>query len=273
MFKIGDFSKVCQVSIKALRHWDAEGVLKPAAVDPDSGYRYYTIAQVAEVNRILALRTMGLGLPQIRRMLTDKPTADDLRAMLRLKRAELEQELENAAARLRAVESRLRQIETDGPMPEYDVALKDTPPMTLLAVRETVPDMQSLVDLLQETHPYALSRTGSNLLAVFHDDGYDDVLIDVEVGFAVDGPQQPIALGPGREMRATALPAVPLMAATIHNGPWVSLAQGYTQLGRWIADNGYRITGPGREVYYRIVWDDETHDRTMTELQFPVERA
>jgi DNA-binding transcriptional MerR regulator len=270
MFKIGDFSKICQVSVKALRHWDAEGLLKPAVVDPGSGYRYYTIEQAAEVNRILALRTMGLGLPQIRRMLTDHPTADDLRAMLRLKQAELEQELEQAALRLRAVEARLKQIETDGMLPEYEVALKDVAPMSVLTVRDTVPTMQALVDLLEETHPYARSRTGANLLAVFHDDAYSEEQVDIEVGFPIDAPIPPIVLGGGREMRPAELPGVRLMAATVHSGPWVSLAQGYEQLGRWISDNGYRIIGPGREVYYHIDWDDQ-QETTVTELQFPIE--
>ena len=269
MFKIGDFSKICQVSIKALRHWDSEGLLKPAAVDTQNGYRYYTVDQVAEVSRILALRTMGLALPQIRRMLNDRPSADDLRAMLKLKQAELEQEIEQAAQRLRAVESRLKQIETGGVMAGYEVALKEIAPQTVLAVRDTVPTMQALADLLQETHPYSMARTGVNLLAVFHDDFYEDELLDVEIGFPVEGRQSPITLAHQRQMRQTELPGIPLMATTVHSGPWVSLSQGYTQLGRWIDANGYRITGPGREVYFHIDWDD-LQETTVTELQFPI---
>ena len=269
MFRIGDFSKICQVSVKALRHWESEGLLRPASVDAETGYRYYSVEQVAEVNRILALRTMGLALPQIRRMLNDQPSADDLRAMLKLKQAELEQEIEQSAQRLRAVESRLKQLETGGILPGYEVALKEIAPQNILAVRDTVPTMQALVELLEETHSYSQARTGVNLLAVFYDDDYEDVQINVEIGFPVEGSQPPIPLRQNRQMRQTGLPGIPLMATTIHSGPWLSLSQGYSQLGRWIDENGYRIIGPGREVYYHIDWDD-LQETTVTELQFPI---
>src|SRR5688572_7411951 len=107
MLKIGDFSKICQTSVRALRHWESEGLLKPALSDPRTGYRYYTIDQIEQVNRILALRTMGLSLAQIARMLAENVTITDIRAMLRLKQAELRQQIEQAAEMLTVVESRL----------------------------------------------------------------------------------------------------------------------------------------------------------------------
>lgn len=76
MLKIGDFSRICQVSIKALRHWDSIGLLIPAHIDAQSGYRYYTIEQLTQVNRIMALKTMGLGLPQILELTRDNLSLD-----------------------------------------------------------------------------------------------------------------------------------------------------------------------------------------------------
>jgi DNA-binding transcriptional MerR regulator len=51
VLKIGDFSKICQTSIKALRHWDAIGLLEPVLTDPETNYRYYSIAQIDVVQR------------------------------------------------------------------------------------------------------------------------------------------------------------------------------------------------------------------------------
>lgn len=272
MLKIGDFSKICQVSVKALRHWDAVGLLTPAVTDPQTGYRYYSIEQVSDVNRILAFRSMGLGLPQIAQLLHEHPTTDDIRAMLRLKQAELEQQIADVAIMLKVVETRLRQIDHGGVLPDYEVALKAIPTQPIVAVRAAVPTLDTLVDLLRETHGFARQRTSTNLLAVFHDEGYETQQIDVEVGFPVEHAWRTgIPLADGREMRPAELPGVEVMATTIHHGPWLTLSHGYVHLGRWIVANGYEIVGAGREVFHHIDWEHE-QAATVTELQFPVQR-
>lgn len=272
MLKIGDFSKICQVSVKSLRHWDAVGLLTPAVTDPHTGYRYYSIEQVSEVNRILAFRSMGLALPQIGQLLHEQPTTDDIRAMLRLRQAELEQQMADAATMLKAVEARLHEIDHSGLLPDYEVVLKSAQAQPIVAVRTVVPDLNGLVALLEETHGFARQRASTNLLAVFHDDGYDDQQIDVEVGFPVEHAwHSSIPLTAGREMRPAELPPVEMMATTVHRGFWATLSQGYVHLGRWIEANGYEMTGAGREIFHHIDWNGG-QETTVTELQFPVKR-
>lgn len=272
MLKIGDFSKICQVSVTALRHWDEAGLLNPAHTDPATGYRYYSIDQISEVNRVMALRTMGLDNKQIKRLLRDDLSASDIRAMLRLKQAQLEQELENVAASLMAVEARLDQIDDERPLPDYEVTLKSVPDQHVMAIRETVPTIPDLVDMLRETHAYARSSAGTNLLAVFHDSGHRVEAMDVEIGFPVASSQvAPIHLGTDRSMTPRHLPAVEHLACTVHTGQWINLFAGYSHLGRWIQGNGYQIAGPGREIFHHIGWGDD-HQATVTELQFPVQR-
>ena len=69
MFNIGEFARLGGVSARTLRHYDEIGLLRPATVDPGSGYRGYTAAQLGELNRIMALKELGLSLPQVRRLL------------------------------------------------------------------------------------------------------------------------------------------------------------------------------------------------------------
>ncbi|MEZ4669836.1 MAG: MerR family transcriptional regulator [Anaerolineae bacterium] len=272
MLRIGDFSKICQVSVKALRHWDSIGLLKPALSDAQTGYRYYSIEQVRTVNQVLAFRAMGLGLPQITQLLNENPTTADIRAMLHLKQTELRQQIEDAATMLEVVESRLQQIDHEGALPGYAVAVKSSEPQQLLAIRETVPTMDALVDLLQETYPYARQKGNTNLLAVFHDEGYEREQIDVEVGFPTDyGSNKPIPLGGGRHLLPTTLPGTELLAYTVHKGEWITLSNGYVHLGRWIESSGYEIVGPGREIFHHIDWENQQKN-TVTELQFPVAR-
>lgn len=272
MLKIGDFSKICQVSIRALRHWDSIGLLKPALTDADSGYRYYTIAQMDDVNRILALRAMNLSLEQIATLLHDNPTPSDIRAMLRLKQAELERQIQDAAAVLKMVESRLDQIDRQGdsPMPQYEVALKAVPPLPMLAIRERVPDMTALVNLLHETYPYARQKDNINLIAIFHDDAYDEHEIDVEVGFPAEiSGTKPIPLARGRAMTVREFPAIATLATTVHRGDWRLLPRAYMAVGRWIDANGYAIDGAGREIFYQIDWEN-AQQSTVTEVQIPI---
>jgi MerR HTH family regulatory protein len=58
LLKIGEFARVGQVSIATLRYYDQYGLLKPNALDPDTGYRYYSLDQLARLNRILALKEL-----------------------------------------------------------------------------------------------------------------------------------------------------------------------------------------------------------------------
>jgi len=96
VFKIGDFSRLSLVSVKALRYYDELGLLKPARVDEFTGYRYYSASQLTRLNRILAMKDMGLSLEQIALLLDKELTPDQIRGMLRLKQVELRQQLEEA---------------------------------------------------------------------------------------------------------------------------------------------------------------------------------
>ncbi|RXS69051.1 MerR family transcriptional regulator [Streptomyces sp. TM32] len=126
MFTIGDFARYGRVSARMLRHYDALGLLRPARTDPVSGYRYYEAAQLARLNRIIALKDLGFSLQQVGAILAEEVSVPELRGMLRLRRAELEAALTAAGARLAQVEARLRTIESEGRMSADDVVVKPT---------------------------------------------------------------------------------------------------------------------------------------------------
>ncbi|MEV5122949.1 MerR family transcriptional regulator [Streptomyces decoyicus] len=126
MFSIGDFAQYGRVSARMLRHYDAIGLLRPARTDPASGYRYYEAAQLARLNRIIALKDLGFSLQQVGAILAEEVSVPELRGMLRLRRAELEASLAAAGARLAQVEARLRTIESEGRMSADDVVVKRT---------------------------------------------------------------------------------------------------------------------------------------------------
>ena len=101
MFKIGAFSKITGISVHQLRHYNRIGLLNPAYTDEQSCYRYYTVEQLPRLNRLLALKDLGFSLEQIKDLLHEDLSADEIRGMLRLKRAQLEQTITDEQARLK----------------------------------------------------------------------------------------------------------------------------------------------------------------------------
>jgi DNA-binding transcriptional MerR regulator len=124
MFKIGDFSRLSRVPVKTLRYYDEIGLLKPTDVDRFTRYRYYSVEQLFRLNRILVLKELGFSLEQIGQLLTDDLTPEQLRGMLRLRRAEIEQQVQAAQLQMAQIDLRLRQIEQEGKMPDYEIVIK-----------------------------------------------------------------------------------------------------------------------------------------------------
>jgi len=139
MFSIGEFSKLGRVTVDALRHYDALGLLKPAKVDPFTGYRYYSARQLMSLNRILALKEIGFSLEEIARILQDKLTSDQLRGMLKAQLIRAESEIQSAQSRRGRVLARLNYLNLEDTMPAYEVTLKPVEKHTIAAIRENVP--------------------------------------------------------------------------------------------------------------------------------------
>ncbi|GAA2435716.1 hypothetical protein GCM10010405_18520 [Streptomyces macrosporus] len=142
MFTIGDFAQHGRVSIRMLRHYDALGLLRPARVDPAGGYRFYAAAQLARLNRIIALKDLGFTLRQVKSILDEEVGTEELRGMLRLRRAEPEEAVAVAGARPARVEARLRSIESEGHMPTDDVVVKSVPPVRVAELTATADSYQ-----------------------------------------------------------------------------------------------------------------------------------
>src|SRR6185295_11743283 len=139
MIKIGDFARLSQVSVVTLRYYDEMDFLKPVIVDDFTGYRYYSADQLPRLNRILALKDLGFSLEQIKLMLADGLSLEQLRGMLKVQRSEVEQRLSDEQERLVRIEARLGQIELEDKMPNHDVLIQTTPAILVAARRVTIP--------------------------------------------------------------------------------------------------------------------------------------
>lgn len=281
MFRIGEFSQLAQVTVRTLHHYDELGLLKPAQIDRFTDYRYYTVEQLPRLNRILALKDLGFSLDQITRLLKDDMPAEQLRGMLKLKQAEIEQHLQEERLRLQRVAARLRQIEQEGHVSQYEVVLKKVAPLTVATLRQIVPslgDMKAyrcsmMIDLYHWLAQQSIKKPGTELV-LYHLSEYVEQDIDMEIAVEVDAALLHAATPPlsGR-ITLRELAAVPTMASVIHSGSLYDVGQAIIALYIWIGENGYMPCGPYRELH--LFWselDEHTQfDNITIEMQIPVE--
>ncbi|MBI1276615.1 MAG: MerR family transcriptional regulator [Anaerolineaceae bacterium] len=274
MFKIGDFSKICQVPVSALRYYADLGLLVPAYIDRFTGFRYYELDQLPRLNRILALKDMGLSLEEIARLLNETVSADEMRGMFRLQQAKIQQQVDDELARLARVAARLRGIEKEGKMPKQEVILKTIDSIHVISIREIIPSPTYVGKLLNEGFG-ALAQQGIQPAAApqatYHDEEFKLTEMDVEVAIPVAASVTgDIALTDGRVFVVGDMPSISSAACVVHVGSYDSLTETYQALGKWIEANGYRIAGASREVYLKPQGVDSD---PIVEIQWPVEKA
>ncbi|MER5635797.1 MerR family transcriptional regulator [Kitasatospora sp. NPDC002227] len=269
MFTIGEFAKHGRVSVRMLRHYDAVGLLRPAHVDPASGYRGYEAAQLAELNRVIALKDLGFTLEQVGAILGERVGAEELRGMLRLRHAELAALVSETTTRLTRVEARLRSIESEGHMPSNDVVLKSIPAVRVAELSATAagyepedigPVISPLFDeLCRRLAAAGVTPVGPSI--AYYEERADG---SVEVHAAL-----PVALGSteGHDFDVVDLPAIETAATIVHHGSMDTVLPTAQLLARWIDGNGHRATGYARELYLECMGDPSTW---VTELQTPL---
>lgn len=275
MFTVGEFSRLARVSKRLLRYYDQIGLLKPVRIDPVSGYRYYSAEQMPLLNRILALKDLGLSLDQIQRLLNDNISADEMQGMLLLKKAEIEQQLQSELQRIRSIEARLQFIRRAEGDVTPDVVIKSIPAQPVLSVRLEMESLEaglSIFGQIKRALPDTSKSPYGLYFAIMHSDGIEDESMDIEIGRMVEAKTHaPVPLHSGLELRFHELPAVETMATFVVQGPTANLLVGYSVIGTWAEIKGYRFAGVPREVALKMPTTPDWSDG-MAEIQFPVER-
>jgi DNA-binding transcriptional MerR regulator len=267
MVSIGEFARLGQVTVRMLRHYDQVGLLVPDRVNP-SGYRSYAADQLARLHRIVALKDLGFTLDQVHRMLDDDLAAEELRGMLRLRRAELIHEHAQAQARLAGVEHRLRLIEREKLMSQIEYVVKSLPARRIAAREASAasqPEIAAVVEPLFGEVADAVSATGGcpeTGVAIYDSDREGGVRI--MLGYDYAGV-------PASGFEVRTLPAVERAVCAVHLGAMETVGASWQALFSWVEARGWTPSGPCREVYLQAAPD---HDQSgwVTELQQPVTR-
>jgi effector-binding domain-containing protein len=261
---IGRFSAMTRLSVKALRHYDELGLLRPAFVDPSSGYRYYRPAQANQAEAIRILRSVEMPLEEIGALLAE---ADPQLAGKRLRqhRERLEARLAEHRRMLAFLE---RLLNREGVMP-YEVTVRQLPGQPVAATRATT-SLQGISQaigaglgaVLAELHRRGVAPAGPPLV-VYHGE------IDEETSSQIDicWPVADRFDGDG-EVFGTELPAGPA-ATTLHRGPYDEIRPAYHTVAGWVQEHGHELAGPPREVYLNDPSQVDPAD-LQTEIQWPI---
>ncbi len=275
MFSIGEFARLGGVSARTLRHYDEIGLLRPATVDPGSGYRGYTAAQLGELNRIMALKELGLPLTQVRRLL-EGVTLDELHGMLILRRAQLEHEIAQHRSHLLGIEARLRSIAREDGMPADDIVARTIPAHGVVVIAgrapgfapaQIVPVVNELDAQFDQLGIYNRVKEAGPRVIFYEQEHGEDVTVLLGL---------PVAEPPGElpaPARYRVLPEIEA-AVAVRSGPSASIfPMVYYDLVRWIEERGYRpASAAGRDVWIHEVDDIADVDQQVFEIQVPFTR-
>ena len=274
MFRVGEFSKIARVSKRLLHHYDHIGLFQPSHTDFQTGYRTYSVKQLPQLNRILALRDLGFSLEQITQLVKDEVSDEEIRGMLLMRKAEVEQNLLESQRRLRGIEARLNHNQQTGEA--VDIVVKSVPAQGYLSLPVELSSVEEGLRLTQEILAAVPKQVGSQTLGPFlcvvHGDAFQLENNQIELGFLLKKPvTTEVGLGDGRLLRSSRVAAVPTMATSYQSGGPDPILAAFGQIARWIEDNNYRMAGPFRELFFDF-GSSGALDDIVVELQVPVEK-
>lgn len=271
MFKIGEFSRLANVSIRMLRHYDKMDLLVPNEVDTFTGFRYYSADQLARAGKIQQLKALGFSLSLIKEML-DKGDSARMAELFALRQRELEEELHKVANQAKLLDRATEILMEERDIMAYNVVLKEIPARYVMSVRRVIKQYndegQLWGELMQEFQRQQVKPAENMLgISIYHDEEYKETDVDVEV-------QSSIAPGSYRDTDSVKFheaPAVQVASVTFH-GSYDQMGDVTRAIGQWIEDHDYGIDGPMFNINHVSPGQDPNPDNWVTEACYVVKK-
>ena len=267
MFKIGEFSKFTQVSVRMLRYYDKLGLFRPIEVDEFTGYRYYSAKQIPTLNKIVALRDMGFLVTDIAAVLEDD-SDESVLARLEGKKKEILVAISSENEKLKKIESTIKLIGKERIIMNYEVNIKSIPSYKVVSLRDTIAAYNREGELWARLGAFLESnkiKCTPPYFAIYHDKSYKEGDVDVEVVMCVDD-----LLTDKDGFTFREIEAIPSMTSVMVVGPFENLAPAYNALGKWIEESEYEPCGNARQVCHKGPWNESNPENYLTEIQMPV---
>ena len=262
MLKIGEFSKLSQMTVKALRFYEKEGLLIPASVDEWTGYRFYTTDQLTTAARIKSYRQLDLSIEEIKAIFKGK----NARKILEEKAEALKNQHKEIDVRLSIINHILEKDSM-----KYQVTIKEIPEMTVYYWEKRLAKysdmMQVIPEIGEEVRKYNPDLKCSEPPYEFceYPEGEykeSDVLIRHVEAVEKVGVES-------ENIKFKKLPASKVLSI-FHKGAYDQIGEAYAFIMKYAEENGYKIAGLSRECYIDGIWNKESVEDWLTEIQLPI---
>lgn len=262
MLKIGEFSKLSHITVKALRYYEKEKLLMPAGVDEWTGYRYYETRQLHDAARIKSFRQLGMSIEEIRCALN----GGDLHEILKHKAEELAEERKSIDVRISILKYLMEEKEM-----KYQVTVKEIPSMIVYYSEERLKDYGDIMEYIpavgaecRKLNPQLKCIEPHYEFIEYPEDGHRDSDVLIRHNEAVD------SFGKENDrIRFRKIPAVRVLSI-FHRGAYENIGEAYEFIMRYAEENGYTAAGNARESYIDGIWNQENTQDWLTEIQLPV---
>ena len=264
MYKIGDFSSMSKTTIKALRYYEKEGLLKPVYIDQNTGYRYYETSQLVEISKIISLRQIGLSIKDIKNILN----GCDMKIILNKRKKEIKENLTIYTTQL----SKINYLLEENNM-KNEIFIKEIPSYIIFYSDGIISDFSKIPEFVLQAgaecakaNPNLKCITPNYCYVSYLDGEYKEENIKIRYAEAVEEF--------GEETKQIKfMKTTPVTAVCIyHKGSYENLRQSYNIILKYIEDNGYEIIDNVRECYIDGCWNKDNSDDYLTEIEFPVRK-
>lgn len=275
MFKIGDFSKLSQVSIRMLRYYDQMNLLHPAKVDPVTNYRLYSATQLPRLQKIITLRDLGFSVQEMQMLLNNwNPTY--IQGKLKEKEHEISQHILEEKFKLQKLLDLQENLgvflteETTLNSPQV-VTIKSIAPFPVLSLRRTLATYYCESKLWEEFSSYIKENNitiapNAQTLTYYYDEDFKDENVDIEVAVQVDSLNPNIG-----DLTYHISPSVANMACFLVSGPFSNIGPAYKKFAIWLEDtHKYKMYGPSRQICHKGPWNTKNENDFLVEIQTPV---
>lgn len=266
MYKIGDFSILAKTTIKTLRYYEKEELLKPSFVDKYTGYRYYETNKLIDLAKIVSLRQIGLKIDEIKTILNSQDGTYE--EIMKNRKSEIEEEIIKYNNQLSKINYILEEKFMD-----YEVIIKELPDYTVYYKEGRIKDFSELTKFILESgeeckkiNPDIKCILPDYCYVSYLDKEFKDRNMFVRYSQAVEKE--------GKESETIKFQKLKHMKAVCiyHKGSYENLPDAYSFIMKYISENNYKIIEPPRERYIDGMWNKENKEDWLTEIQVPVEK-
>ena len=268
-FKIGEFSRMMQVTVKTLRHYEKKGLLLPYEVNEWTGYRYYTICQMQKLNAIRQLQRLGFTLEEIKELYEDDSHVPSMEQLTE-KINKTEELLKQLMERRDQLKEWLESSKKHNDMERYSI--ESLPEVIVASHREVISDYSALGMLCYAKIGPEMQRLGCKCpmpgycFTIEHSEEYSPDSIDIEYC------EQVVAMGQNSHIiQFKCLPAVEKALCVKHMGPYERFYETFAEVFQYIEENGYRIIDHPRTCYIDGIWNQEDPEKWLSIIQVPIE--